>query len=333
MTLDTYNDPGVFSSLAGEWTALLQAAGHHSVFATPEWAQTWWRSFGGESELCLMTLREGSQLTGIVPLFVEKENGRSLARLVGGIDVTDYEDIIAAPGKAEAVWQQAMEHLRRQPWDLDLHNVPGNSPTVAYFRGLATGDGYSVAIEREDVCPVIDPLPADWDSYLESLNKRDRHELRRKHRRLLSDEDVAAELDWHPADLKTAMEDFVRLHKLSSPDKDQFMTARMVAFFNDVATMCQDRGWLCLAFLSVQNVHVSAIMGFNYGDTLYLYNSGYDPAYEYLSSGLLLKALSIEHAIGEGKKCYDFLQGNERYKYDLGGRDTEVYHIACAKKK
>ena len=332
MRLDIHSDPGILQSLAGEWRALLATAVHCSIFATPEWAATWWKSFGESRRLCVMTLRDDGTLIGIVPLFVETENGQPCTRFLGGVDVTDYEDIIALPGREPDVWSAALAHLDGEAWQLDLHNVPGQSPTVAYFRGLNESGGRSVVIEREDVCPLIRPLPASWDAYLENLDKKNRHEVRRKQRRLLGDEDVGAEVSWRQSDLQSAMADFVRLHRLSSADKDAFMTPRMVGFFNDVAAMCQERDWLCLAFISTQGVRVSTIMAFEYGDTLYLYNSGYDPSYEYLSVGLMLKALAIEYSINKGLICYDFLQGNERYKYDLGGRDGEVVHIVPAKR-
>jgi CelD/BcsL family acetyltransferase involved in cellulose biosynthesis len=332
MRLDAYTKADSLGSLADEWRGLLQTAIHNSIFATPEWAETWWRSFGDGRELCLLTLREGNELVGIVPLFIERDGQRRLVRFLGGVDVTDYEDIIARPGTEGDVWQQALEYLDGHHLELDLHNVPGQSATVAFFRQLSRDDRYVVAVQEEDVCPTIDPLPADWESYLEALPRKERHELRRKLRRLMGDPDLDAQLCWQQPDLRKAMDDFVRLHRLSSPDKSEFMTPRMVGFFNGVAQMCREHGWLCLGFLTIDNTPVSAIMAFDYGDTFYLYNSGYDPAYDELSVGLLLKAQSIEHAIVLGKKRYDFLQGSERYKYDLGGQNTYVYQISCVRR-
>lgn len=332
MKLDIHSDPGVFKTLGPEWTRLLATTRHNSIFATPEWAQTWWRSFGEGRQLCLMTVRDGQALLGIVPLFVEREGQRHVVRFFGGVDVTDYEDIVAQPGMEAEVWATALSYLDRQPWEMDLHNVPGQSPTIDILHRLGQDGQHTVTVEFEDVCPLIDPLPPDWETYLGSLDKKARHELRRKLRRWLGDSDLQTEITWKQSDLPQAMEDFVRLHRLTSSDKSEFMTPRMVGFFNDVAAMCQQRDWLCLAFLSVQGVRVSTIMAFEYGKTLYLYNSGYDPAYEYLSVGLLLKALAIEYAIDRGLQCYDFLQGSERYKYDLGGKDTQVMQIHCVRR-
>jgi CelD/BcsL family acetyltransferase involved in cellulose biosynthesis len=331
MQLDVYTDPQMLHSLAGEWSALLPATAHNSIFATPEWAQQCWRAFGDGRDLCLMTVRDGNDLIGVVPLSVEQQEGRQIARFLPYLEVTDYEDIVARAGLEHDVWRLAMGFLDQQPWELDLHNIPGASPTIEFFRTLGRAGAHDVSIAAEDVCPLIRPLPADFETYLNSLDKKDRHELRRKLRRLLGDSDLGTEVSWRQDDLAQAMDDFVRLHKLSSADKEQFMTPRMVGFFSSLAHVCRERGWLSLAFLSVAGKRVSTIMAFDYGDTYYLYNSGYDPEFEYLSVGLLLKALAIEYAIKTGKACYDFLQGNERYKYDLGGKDTEVCSVRCTR--
>ena len=331
MKLDVFSDAAIFATLAGDWTKLLASVPGHSIFATPEWAETCWRSFGVGLDLCLMTVRDGADLVGVVPLSVAHEGGRSVARFLAYQEVTDYEDIVARPGLELAVWEQALAYLHGQPWDLDLHNIPAASPTMDILRKQGAASGYAVTVEVEDVCPIIRPLPADFETHLDSLPKKDRHELRRKLRRLLGDEDISAQVTWSQDNLPQAMDDFVRLHRLSSADKDAFMTPQMIGFFNNVAEMSQQHGWLCLGFLAMQGVRVSTIMAFDYGATFYLYNSGYDPAYEYASAGLLLKALAIEHAIKSGKTCYDFLQGNERYKYDLGGKDTEVCHVQCTR--
>ena len=62
-----------------------------------------------------------------------------------------------------------------------------------------------------------------------------------------------------------------------------------------------------------------------------IYNSGYDPQYAYLSVGLLSKAACLRHAIEDGRKRLDFLRGNEPYKYDLGGKDLQVYRCLIKK--
>ncbi len=332
MRADAYSSPTAFAGLAREWAALLTEATGYSIFATPEWAETWWRSFGGDSELHILAVRDDGDLLAIAPLFIEMVGGVPLVRLVGGIEVTDYTDIICAPGATAQVWKHVLAHLETEGHtNLDLHNVPGASATVDFFRHLADEGTYQVTIAVEDVCPVLAPLPPDWESYLNTLNRMHRHELRRKLRRLMDNVDLEAQVIWQHEDVAAAMDEFIALHRLSSPDKATFMDARMVGFFHAVAQMCQERGWLSLGFLTVQGKKVAATMSFTYGGSYRLYNSGFDPAYDALSVGYVLKALSVQRAIELGMERYDFLQGSERYKYELGGKDTQVYSIRCVR--
>ena len=67
------------------------------------------------------------------------------------------------------------------------------------------------------------------------------------------------------------------------------------------------------------------IMGFDYQDAMYLYNSAYDPQFNSLSVGLLCKVLCLQHNIELGKKKWDFLKGGEPYKYRIGGEQIPLY--------
>ena len=40
-----------------------------------------------------------------------------------------------------------------------------------------------------------------------------------------------------------------------------------------------------------------------------------------------MNALLIKEAIDKGIKVFDFLRGNERYKYDLGAKDVQLFRI------
>lgn len=332
MKLTVHHDPGAFALLARDWTALLPHVRHNHIFATPQWAETWWRSFGPGKELHILTAIDDDGLAGVAPLYVREQNGRRYVRLVGGIDVTDYTDIVARAGAEQAVLEQALAYLDGIAWDeLDLHNVPEQSATLAFFRSLAEQPAWDVSIDIEDVCPRLVALPGDWETYVACLEKKDRHELRRKLRRL---EGAAppVESTCRIENLEQAVDEFVRLHRLSSADKAEFMQARMVEFFHDIARVCHQAGWLKLCFMAEEGRNIAATMAFDYGDTLYLYNSGYDPAYDHLSVGLLQVAYAIRRAIADGRRTFDFLQGNERYKYDLGGKDSRVWSIRCHKR-
>jgi CelD/BcsL family acetyltransferase involved in cellulose biosynthesis len=182
-------------------------------------------------------------------------------------------------------------------------------------------------LAREDVCPQIE-LPSSWEEYLSThLDKKQRHELRRKMRR--AEDEVKVNWRWVDAGgFNDGMEAFFRLHKASHPDKEAFMDERMQRFFREVARAALEKDWLRLGVLEYNGESVASYLCFDYGSDRLVYNSGFDlRLYGTLSPGIVLLGYLVRDAIGTGRKRFDFLQGNERYKYDMGARDTEVMRL------
>jgi CelD/BcsL family acetyltransferase involved in cellulose biosynthesis len=53
--------------------------------------------------------------------------------------------------------------------------------------------------------------------------------------------------------------------------------------------------------------------------------------FAYLSPGQVLIARLIEKAIADKRISFDFLQGNEDYKYKLGGKDVKLFTLAITR--
>ncbi len=235
--------------------------------------------------------------------------------VLNGQEVTDYGDI---PDPTD--WPEILKQLKEKGYKkLQLDYVREDSGTYTKFTTLRQGFG----VARQEVSPYID-LPKTWEEYLVRLPRRERKELKRKIKRL---EETDSFYSCSEETVKADFEDFVRLHRLSDPQKGKFMSEEMKQFFWQVKTM-QTEGWRqYLCFLKLENKPVASVMTFESESEVWLYNSGFDPNYSFYSVGLLLKAYKIKKAIEEGKKRYDFLRGAERYKYDLGGKDLRLYRI------
>ena len=103
------------------------------------------------------------------------------------------------------------------------------------------------------------------------------------------------------------------------------MTAQIESFFRSVAGTMAEAKLLRLGILELDAVPTAMVTCFDYNDTVYLYNSGYDTEYSALSVGLLSKVLCIKDSIQRGRKRFDFLKGAEVYKYHLGGKEIPLY--------
>ncbi|HUG30639.1 MAG TPA: GNAT family N-acetyltransferase [Candidatus Limnocylindria bacterium] len=209
--------------------------------------------------------------------------------------------------------------------------------TVLGHREIA--DGWTLNVEREDVCPVIRlPEGADLDGFLATLGKKERHEIRRKVRRaeaigpveLVESVDPLADLDA-----------FIDLHQArwgaqglfpSTPGGDQsrvFMR-RLFELFGTASTPTTApaaHATIHLSFLTVGGRRIGAAIHFETAGSILYYNAGVDPAARDLSPGVVLLERLVRRAIERGKCRVDLLRGDEPYKYEWGAVDEPIQRI------
>ncbi len=341
LSVHAYHDATGFDVLADEWNDLLHRSAADTIFLTLEFQRTWWQCLG-EGDLLILSVRDGRELIGIVPLFATTGvGGQRVLATVGCVEVADYLDWIAARGREEAVYRTVLDYLATLPppspplvgggrgeWDLlDLCNVHQDSPTLALLPALAEARGWAVSTTRDDVCPLV-RLPPTWEEYLQMLDGKQRHELRRKLRRAEAEPALRWYIVGAEHDLEGEIEDFLTLMAASTPDKAAFLTPQMREFFRRLARVTYDAGWLQLAFLEIEGRKAAAYFNFVYNNRVMVYNSGLDWAvFPQFSAGIVLIGYCIRHAIEQGCEVFDFMQGDERYKYDLGGQDVEVRRL------
>jgi CelD/BcsL family acetyltransferase involved in cellulose biosynthesis len=303
------------------WTDSRQTLDWSCLFVLPAWLQVWWQTFGSEHELMIRTIRQGEKIIGIAPLMVKGEK----ALLIGDTDVCDYQDFIVAPGMEEDFFNTLLDDLNKNSIsELDLKHVRPDSTVLTNLVATATGRGYKVVNKQEDISLEVN-LPSSWDEYLAILNTKQRHEVKRKLRRL----GEAGKVDHRCLDAGQELQEylalFLRLFPMSREDKASFMTPKMELFFQDLAKAMADIGLLRFGIVELDDQPIAMTLGFDYKNTHFLYNSAYDPRFNYLSAGLLCKVLCLKESIEKGKKKWDFLKGAEPYKYHLGGQEIPLY--------
>ncbi len=332
LTVRAYHDADGFEKLAGEWNDLLRRSAADTIFLTLEFQRTWWQCLG-EGELLILAVRDDADtLVGIAPLFEthNSEEQRVLAT-VGCVEVADYLDFVVSQGQEGPVYTALIDYLTSSSapaWDLlDLCNIREDSPTLKHLAPLAKARGWTVSTARDDVCPIV-RLPETWDEYMEMIDGKQRREIQRKLRRA----GAQAPVDWYIVgpehDLEAEIEDFLDLMAASSPDKEAFLTPQMRHFFRQLARVMYDAGRLELVFLRVGDRKAAAYLNFIYNNRVLVYNSGLDwRSFPNLGAGIVLTAHCIRHAIEQGREVFDFMQGDERYKYQFGGQDVEVRRL------
>jgi CelD/BcsL family acetyltransferase involved in cellulose biosynthesis len=263
-----------------------------------------------------VTLAAGDPPYGIAALARDADG---TIRFAGG-ELTDEQDVVSAPGEERSVATAVGDWIAGEaPRRVRLDFVPEDAPTLETMAAVLGERGYRVDRSRLITSPRL-ALPRDFGTYVQSLGKKERHELRRKVRRL--EKSTQATFRWATETERAATLDrFFELHRLSRGEKADFMTPDVERFFRDIADALAPRGWLRLGVLRAHGEDAAVLFAFAYRDTLALYNAAYDPALASLSIGIVAHAWAIREAIVERFDTYDLLRGGEPYKYDLGAKD------------
>jgi len=310
-----------FDSLASYQANLSHSLRWNSPFVLPLWLKVWWQEFGTEAEWYLNSVRQGEKVIGVAPLLVREGK----ASFIGSADVCDYLDFVVAPEKEQDFFDVLLDDLKGKGINLlDLRPLRPDSTVLTHLVSIAQNRGYEVLCQSEDVSVELD-LPATWEEYLAALTTKQRHEVRRKLRRLWEAGNVEHRCVEVGREVEDYLDIFLKLFSLSRDEKASFMNPKMESFFRSLAKAMAEIGLLRLGVIQLDKVPVAMTMGFDYNDSHYLYNSAYDPQFNYLSVGLLCKILCLKESIEKGRKKWDFLKGGEPYKYQLGGQEIPLY--------
>lgn len=333
MNVQSFTTVEAFDTLKSEWNTLLKNSITDTPFSTFEWQFNWWNAYQ-PGDLWILSFRDDTAtLRGIASFFIETDDdGQRSVHFIGCEDVTDYLDALVDKDHSDAVYNALADALieYKEMYDsLDLCNIPAESPTYTDFPKLLASKGFMAKTTLQEVCPVI-PLPDDFDGYLALLDKKQRKEVQRKLRRAKGAGDS---LNWYMVngdhDLDSEIEKFLNLMASSHPEKAQFLkNEQHVTFFKSIVPAAAEAGWLQMNFLELMGEPVAAYVNFDYNDQILVYNSGLDPQKAAaLSPGIVLLSYNIEHAIENKREIFDFLRGDEQYKYKMGGQDTEVFNL------
>jgi CelD/BcsL family acetyltransferase involved in cellulose biosynthesis len=310
---------------APAWDGLVAASRLRSPFLSWAWQSEWARTFVGDRRLELRCVEDGGgNLVAILPLY---ETPSGSLELIGGADVSDYLDLISVHGREEEAWMALLQSRTAERVEWELHAVPETSPTVAALPPLAAACGLAASTTVEERCPVL-ILPSSWETYLARLSGKHRHELQRKMRRLERDApDAHVSYVSAPSEVASRLGDFLALHRSSRVGKARFMDERMERFFRAALAAFAERDAARLWFLDTASGPIAAFVTIEWDGTVGLYNSGFAPDRAALSPGVVLLAQLIRDAIGRGREKFDFLRGEERYKYEFEPVAQAVYRV------
>ena len=354
---------------AATWDALAARNPNATPFSSWAFQRAWWDAYGANAHdetLVILPVDAagaaiaGAEPVGIMPLMhrheVEPTDAADHTRMRSSAEVemtpvpagakaiffgasyhADYATVLTAPADLEAVSEAVAAHLASSDgpaWDVvDLRRLRCGDPAAealaaAFGRREAAG-GWTLNLEREDVCPVVSlPVDGDFEAFLGTLGKTERHEIRRKLRRAETVGPISLARSADPlADLPA----FIELHQKRWGEAGLFPEtpggAMSRQFFRRLFELLGPDGPLVLSFLAVGERRIGAGIHLIDGTSLLYYNAGIDPDARELSPGVLMVASYVQAALAGGARRMDFLRGDEPYKYEWGARDEPIQRL------
>ncbi|MEP7051006.1 MAG: GNAT family N-acetyltransferase [Pseudomonadota bacterium] len=310
--------------LEQEWRRLEASSG--LPFTSWDWAIAWWAQLredklGVKDSLFVRALRtEQGQLVAIAPLILSRRPSigpfciRQLQFFGADPNITEVRGLLALPEWRTEAYRALLHHLAQhaEQWDsMMLSGVPadfedGELAAFATFEWTGHTRNYVL------------PLPSSWEDLRARLPRNIKESLRKCYNSLKRDNlEFSLEAVQQPSQVNEALAHFFAFHGARAElmgtvrHGNVFDTAEAQRFLKDVCTRFAERGCLRIFQLKIQERVVATRIGFIAGDSLYLYYSGYDPAFARYSVMTTTVAEAIQYAIAHGMKTVNLSTGND----------------------
>ena len=177
----------------------------------------------------------------------------------------------------------------------------------------------SIEIVKSDISVYLE-LPESYEIYLSALSKKNRHELKRK-KRIFNDK--FGDISFEKSKNSDIFDEFVRLHKKSTGAKGKYMTETVEDFYR---SLIEQDNWY-IYYINYNDSMISSAFVYESEIVDYLYNSCRDHSLEEFNTGTYLNDQLLQNSINNKKRYFDYLKGEEKYKFNFGGQVHQLYDL------
>jgi CelD/BcsL family acetyltransferase involved in cellulose biosynthesis len=320
MQISELTTEAAFDGLHAGWNRLAGLMDDASPFQTWEWNRFWWKHFGAGHRLRLLAFHDAGELVGIAQFHQRRLGptriGRTLLAPLGWEDhrrrqgITEQNELIIPAEHIDRVLIALGGWLREQRWTAAL--LPGMRVPIALPDQLSRR---AVLVGKPNWF-YSRPLPKSWEEFIAGLGKSMRDNVK-YYPRLL--ERTGHRVELHvvddPASVADAIRTFLDLHRARAdvaakvPHRDKFASKDRRSFLLDAAPVLAGLGRLKVGLLEVDAHIVAAQLWLEMGSTMFLYYTGYDPAWAKFSVQLVATLECLKDGMRRGMERVEFLRG------------------------
>lgn len=318
------------AEMAKPWNGLLVESRSNTIFLTWEWLYTWAECYiRSDRRLFIILVHKDHELIGIAPWCICHVRGYGLSlKQVEFLGIpetgSDYLDVFTKRGKEKEVAYQIYHFLKTSTslWDsVALRDMASDSLFLLHLKNRMEEDGKYTELQYGSYCPSVS-LPRTVDAFKSGLSSNRRQQFSR-HLRLLAREGDVVHRVQLAQDAGRALNELRPLYEQRWGDADG-----LFRFLEKFISRTEATNVVQFDFLQVAGRNIAGLLHLRYGDTLSMYVMGIDHSFDKsISVGNILVGLSIEKAIADGFSNYDFLRGQEDYKFHWSNDGKSAVHL------
>jgi len=327
LKVNEINEINRLFELRHEWNDVLERSRDNHVYLTWEWQSAYWKHFGKERKLRILCITDTNEIIAIAPL---RQSRYSFANLFGYNVIeplgcwgsmghgADYTGLILAEREAKCLKLFLNYLTKHDDWDfIYLYDIPGTSILPELLSKMPESCPVFELAEGA-ICPYIS-IPDSVDVFMKGLTPDFRYNLRRYMRKIKRDYGKVELKEYDKlGSIEEAVKIFMELHQKAWESKGMpgvYHAQKNRNFFLDVSKAFARKGWLALYFLTANDEPIAGLYCFEYKQKMLGCLSGFDPDYFKYSVGNLIIAKVVEKCIQRKIEEFDFLKGNEPYKF------------------
>lgn len=321
-----------------DWTDLF-AKTNCALFLSWEWISAWHEKLAPKRSIYLLKAYRNAELVGILPLGLQTKKvlGMRFSQLgflgeeIGG---ADYLDLIASEENKAEIWREIFEFLRKEKdYDsINLETVAQNSATVSILESLCESNSeFTLKTKLSSVCPQIE-LENGWEQILLESKRKDNFKRRLKKLEKMKGFEFRSVINKN--EISEAFERFVFLHEKrweNNGGSEATGLPQLMKFHRLAVKELAEKQLVRFDEIWVEGACRASVYGLDDGKTFNYYNAGYDLDFAKHSVGLVLIGLSIKSAVERGNRLYDFLRGEENYKFDWSNLCINTINIQLSR--
>jgi hypothetical protein len=340
------NDESIFHGekinveLAEKWNELVLNSMHPNIFLTWEWLSVWVKWFGYNNRLKIIEIWDGLRLIGILPLYMgsielfPKISVKGL-KYIGDGDVVfpDFLGPIIRQGSLDSVLLCIEEVFESDKSDFRFIRLAdmnlASEGTCCFVDALCKR--FLCDIRQGDISPYIG-FSGDYASFLGRFNAKKRSSIKRNEKKASGNFQLRLECYQSQDKVSEAFEIMVQVFQKANRGQNKiqgFLKEDYLGFHKDVARALARNGWLRIYVLYFNDIPVAYIYGYLFNNVFWDYQTSYDLTYKDYSPGAVILQMVIKSVIEEGVQVFEFLRGDEEYKFyfSTGHRQLSTAYV------